>query len=114
VATSNGPSADRTERIERLDKVLARFDLVVMDASDDAKGDVSPPRLAALMKAASEVNGRSPPKPRQIRVRGRYSEVAAALESISRGDAWAVPLGLAMKPASDDSGKLEWTLTVWV
>lgn len=111
---ANGPSADRTERIELLDKVLARFNLTVTDATDDVRGESAPPRLAMLMKASTEAKGLAPPKPRQIRVLGRYSEVAAALESVSRGDAWAIPLGLAMKPATDDSGKLEWTLTVWV
>ncbi|MFO0802145.1 MAG: hypothetical protein U0791_03335 [Gemmataceae bacterium] len=113
-ATANGPSTDRTERIERLDKVLARFDLTVVDATDDVKNEVSPPRLQSVMRAAMETKGLSPPKPRQIRVRGKYSEIAAALDSLARGDAWAVPLGLAMKPVADDSGRFEWTLTVWV
>lgn len=110
--SSKGPKTDRTQRIELLNKVLARYDLTILDATDDANGAASPPRLQAVMKAAAETNGLAPPKPRQLKLRGKYSEIAGALDSLARGDAWAIPLGLTMKPAAD--GLFEWTLTVWV
>jgi hypothetical protein len=112
--TGDGPGGDRTGRIEQLNKVLVRYDLRIVDATDEVTLEPLPPRLQAVVKAAAAVDGNTPPRLRQIKLRGKYAAVAAALDSIARGDAWAVPLALTMKPAGDESGLLDWTLTVWV
>lgn len=113
-AETGRPGASRPDRIGLLNKVLARYALTVLDATDDAKAAPLPPGLAAVLPAAAEADGKAPPRLREVRVRGRYAEVAGALDAIARGDAWAVPVGLTMKDPGDDDGRLEWVLQVWV
>lgn len=106
----------RPERIERLNQLLDRGGLRVIDGIDaeSARTSSDPPVMEALAKELGDSCGLPPPRVRVVRFVGKYGDVAKSLRALADGDVLAVPLGLTMKAGGEDETTLEWTLTVWV
>lgn len=113
--TVGDPDGDRTRRIEQLNRVLARHDLAVIEEADDPTAPI-PARIAAIVKTAADTDGKTAPRPRKVRLNGRYANVRDALAVIASGkEIWAVPLGVTMKAdETGGSGVHEWVLHIWV
>ena len=116
VGRTGAPLPGRPERIARLNQLLDRAGLQIIDGSDSdaAKGGSLHPGIDALAKEIGDGFGQPPPRVRVVRFHGRYGEVAAAMRTLAGGTVAAIPLGLTMKPDAATPNLLEWTLHVWV
>jgi hypothetical protein len=105
----------RIERIERLNAVLSRRGLRLMeDAEADAKDGKVGAALDSLATQMAALGAGPKPEVRRVRIVGRYVDVLAALEDLAKGDVVAIPVGLVMKEAGLTGETREWALMVWI
>lgn len=113
---ASGPPLCRPERIERLNQLIDRAGLRVVEGGDldsgASSGTAHP--LDALAAELGDRCGHPPPRVRVVKLHGRYSEMTAALTAIARSGVLAVPVALTMKSLADDTERQEWTLHVWI
>jgi hypothetical protein len=113
---ANAP--DRNERIEKLNQLLTRYRLRLVDDSEaepngkDAKICPALEHLAQHFSTMSSDQGK--PQLRRVHVVGRYLDVLAALEDLAKGQVIAIPVGLTLKEAPLRYASREWVLLVWI
>jgi hypothetical protein len=108
--------SQRNERIEKFTRLLNKHDLRPMeDAEVDAgfKGANLSVAVESLAKTIAYLSPAQKPQLRRVRFHGRYADVLLALEELSQGETWALPVGLTMK-TSDDPERRDWVLLVWI
>jgi hypothetical protein len=106
----------RNDRIEKLNGLLRRHDLRLLEDSeaDSGKEGKIVPGLEGLAQQMATLAVAPKPQTRKIRMVGSYVDVVAALEDLTVGDVLAIPIGLSMKEAPLTSDVREWTLIVWI
>jgi hypothetical protein len=107
----------RNERIEKLDALLARHRLrVIEDAEADASskdGKVAP-AVEGLCQELAGMSAQLKPQLRKVRMVGRYLDVLGALDALATREVVAIPVGLMMKEAHPNYNVREWVLLVWI
>ena len=107
--------------MENTSAVSYRRGGVAVQAADDwavsgeagAAAKVSP-SLEAFAKAVTERSPQLKPRMWRIRLFGRYTDLAQALDQLSGGDALCVPVGLTMDHWDVNNRGQEWTLLIWI
>lgn len=106
----------RHNRIEKLNKLLARCKLRVVEETEADGGQVS--KVAGVVEnlgqQVAKLTGKPRPQLRKIKVLGSYLDVLAALEELTTKEVLAIPVGLTMKPLSHDAAVREWVILVWI
>jgi hypothetical protein len=116
LAAACASSEMRNDRIEKLTTLLALHHLALVDdrESDASSIGRGPKALEPLGQLLTEKSKSLAPQLRQLQFKGNYVDVHALLQDLSRGEIVAVPVTLTMKPVTDGTPKLEWTLLVWI
>lgn len=105
----------RTQLLARVEAVLTSHKLTPLEQGT-ATGVQVPAGLRPVLEPAgtSGPTGADAGRVFKFRFRGKYTEVAAALDELA-GKNWSVfPVGLMMEEADFDQPLRSWTLLVWV
>lgn len=106
--------AQRNERIEKLTKLLAKYDLgPVDDKADTARDTRLPKALETLAQRVAELSKKPQPHLLHLSFTGRYSDVYHVLNELSQGEVLAVPVSLSMK-TTEDPERRAWTVLLWI
>ncbi len=109
----------RNERLEQLTRLLADFDLDLLEGGPADVGKPNhevkaPASLDALAKQIGESPNGHKPQSWRLRLSGNYLDLARALDRLAGGDLMVIPIGLTMKEARSRDGRREWVLLMWI
>jgi hypothetical protein len=106
----------RNERIEKLNSLLARHGLRVIEDTEAEAGKDGKvaPAVEGLCKELASMSAQLKPQLRKVRMLGPYLDVVAALDDLATREVVAIPVGLMMKEAHLNDARREWVLLVWI
>jgi hypothetical protein len=107
------PAAAQTPALRQVTRLCEAGGITLLASAPDPDCRLPEMLQQALRPAAGSGH---PPVPQiwRLELRGPYPAMVTLIESLPRGEPRVVPVGITMRPRTDDAQSIGWILTIWI